>query len=282
MKVSDINPFIRFAEKIAYSGSSGTVNVFDSRIFYLVSNNAQIEIDGKTLKLCEGSLFYCIGGSSYNFSGAVGCELYILNFDLFQNRNDIKKPIAPFKTKGKAPIYTIEDTIDDGGALGSYIFIEDGYELGEKIRAIITEFGSKAPFFLEKSGALLKDVLIDIYRSETLIKSPALKTIEKVRSFIHQNIDKKITNAQLAYIAGYHEYHLNRMFLKHVGKTVHQYIIDTRTHTAKRMLATSDLSISDIAELTGFNSPTHFCSCFKAKTGISPAHYRESKHRDII
>ena len=282
MKVNDINPFIRFAEKLTYSGSYGNVNVFDSRIFYTLSGEAQLEINGNTLRLCEGALFYCHGGSQYSFTGSSGCELYILNFDLFQGRSNVKKALPPFKTNGKAPIYSGEETVEDAESLSSYIFIKDGYEIGEKLGEIVSEFGAKPPFFMEKCSAMLKAVIIDIFKSESFIKSPALKTIEKVCAYIRLNLDKKITNAELSYIAGYHEYHLNRIFQKHTGKTVHQYIIDARIHTAKRMLATTEMSVSDIAESAGFNSSTHLCACFKSQTGLSPAQYRKSKHPDII
>jgi len=280
MRLIDVNPFIRYAGKINFKGSQGTANVFDSRIFYVISGEGNIEIDGKTQKLGEGSLFYCPAASCYRLFGT--CELYILNFDLFQTRNDIKKTVRPFITDGKAPIYTDKQTVDDAKTFDSYIYIKDAYTIGEKIKSIISEHSTKAPFYREKCSALLKSVVVDIYRSESFIKSPTLKTIEKVCSYIRQNLGKKLTNAELSYIAGYHEYHLNRLFLQNTGKTVHQYIITERINAAKRMLATTDMTVSDVADSAGFNSSTHLCSCFKAQVGLSPSQYRESKHPDII
>lgn len=280
MKVCDINPFIRFAKKVNYSGNPGTVNVFDSRIFYVVSGEGNIEIEGKKQRLTEGSLFYCPSGSCYRFFGT--CELYILNFDLFQDRNNIKKALYPFVTNGKAPIYFLHETLDDAKTLETFVYIKDAYTIGEKIKSIISEHSKKAPFYKENCSAMLKSVVIDIYRSESFIKSPTLKTVENVCSFIRQNLDKKLSNNEIAYVAGYHEYHLNRIFLQNTGKTVHQYIIDERIHSVKSMLTTTDMTVSDIAESTGFNSATHLCSCFKAQVGVSPSQYRKSKHPDII
>ncbi len=279
MNVNDINPFIRFAAKVNHGRSLGMVNVFDSRIFYVISGEGNIEIDGKTLRLSEGSLFYCPGGSCYRFSGA--CELYILNFDLFQNRSNIKKAIYPL-TNDKSPIYSIEETVEDAQVLGSHIYIKDAYTIGEKIKKIISEHSTKASFYKENCSAMLKSAIIDIYRSESYIKSPVLNTIEKVCSYIRQNLAKKLTNSELSSLAGYHEYHLNRIFLQNTGKTVHQYIITERINTAKRMLATTDMTVSDIAESTGFNSTTHLCSCFKTIVGLSPSQYKKTKRLDIM
>lgn len=280
MKVSEINPFVRFAKSISYKNTASEVNVFDSRIFFVASGNAEITIDGNRFALSEGSLFYCASGSCYTILSD-GCTINVLNFDLTQARCDVKM-MSPYRIDSKGPIYSREVTLLDGGSLNSYIYIKDGDLLGSRVRDIIAEYGKEQPFFLEKCSAVLKELLIDIYRSESLIKSPALKTIEKISSYIQQNLGKKITNAELAYIAGYHEYHLNRIFLKHTGKTVHRYIIDARIDKAKQLLVTTDFTLSQIAESTGFNGCTHLCARFKSQLGISPSHYREHKRPTAI
>lgn len=279
MKVNDINPFVRLAKNINYKNTALDVNVFDSRIFFVSSGSAEIVIDGNKFILSENSLFYCAGGSLYTIlaDGLIN----VLNFDVTQSRTDVKR-ITPYKMGAKGPIYSRETELDDGGSLNSYIYIKDGDLLGAKVRDIIAEYNSKQPFFMEKCSAALKELLIDIYRSENLIKSPALRTIEKISSYIQQNLDKKITNSVLAYIAGYHEYHLNRIFLKNTGKTVHRFIIDARIDKAKQLLTSTDFTLSQIAENTGFNTSTHLCARFKEQTGISPTSYRQKKRPTAI
>jgi len=43
MKICEINPYIRFAEKILFKRRPGQFNVFDSRIFCVVSGEIEIE-----------------------------------------------------------------------------------------------------------------------------------------------------------------------------------------------------------------------------------------------
>ncbi len=282
MQVFEINPFLRFADSISFKSSRAEVNVFDSRIFSVISGCADILIDGQRFNLCEGSLFYCAGGSCYSLTTSESCIINVLNFDLTQQRNNITRSLPPYKLNGASAKYGREVILDDGGDLNSYIYIKDGYGLQAKISDIINEFSQKRPLYMEKCSAMLKDSLIEIYRSRMFVKTPSLKTLEKVISYINLNLNKKITNAELAAKAGYHEYHLNRLFLKHIGKTIHQYIIDARIEKAKSLLATTDMTIVEIAESAGFNSSTHLCGCFKSAVGLVPSEYRKIKYSDSI
>ena len=79
----------------------------------------------------------------------------------------------------------------------------------------------------------------------------------------------------------YHEYYLNRIFTKHVGMSMHRYILNLRINEGKRLLLNSNLSISDIASCIGFNSYTHFSSYLKKETGLSPFEYKNNFKNNI-
>ena len=66
----------------------------------------------------------------------------------------------------------------------------------------------------------------------------------------------------------------------HTKKTLHDYLIDYRLHVAKNYLRTTTLTITSIAEKTGFASYTYFIKLFREHTGLSPLQYRKS-HKNI-
>ncbi len=282
MRVNELNPFIRFAENISFKSRKAQVNVFDCRIFSIVSGELEIWIDQNSYLLKAGDLFYCSAGSCYQVCAAENCSIDVLNFDMTQSYSDIKKNIPPHKIRGGKKLYKNEIFIDDCDELNGYIYIENGYELQLKIKKIIKVYAQQQPFFAEKCSSVLKETLIDMYLSRYSLKTPALKTLESVTNFISLNINKKITNGELAGIAGYHPYHLNRIFLKYTGTTVHQYIMAERISAAKNLLSSTDMTMLEIAENTGFNSSTHFCGCFKEAVGCSPSQYRKEKRPIII
>lgn len=70
--------------------------------------------------------------------------------------------------------------------------------------------------------------------------------------------------------------HLQKVFLRCVGVTPYQYIMDCRHRKAKEMLETSKASIEEIARQCGFVNSAHFSTTFKQKEGLSPLVYKKS------
>ena len=275
MKVTDINPHIRFAEQIYLKRKPAQFNVFDCRIFCVVSGEVEIDIENSHYVLKEASLFYCAGGSRYIISCKQGCQLLCLNFDLSQDRKDITENRAPLKINPKnPPRYKLKEEIEDCAFFNSHFVIENDYSLNSKIKSIIKEFENKQIFFREKAGAVLKDILVDMYRTDLKKSENSTSAIETVISYINTNYENKIANSDLAKLTGYHEYHLNRIFKKQTGMTIHKFIMQVRINEAKKLIMTTDIPIYSIAEATGFNSDTHLSNCFKNYFGYSPLEYK--------
>lgn len=68
--------------------------------------------------------------------------------------------------------------------------------------------------------------------------------------------------------------YLCRLFQKNMGISVQQYIHTVRIEKAKEYLKDFHLKIYEVAELTGFNSSTHFNIVFKKIMQCTPAEYR--------
>ncbi|APV37648.1 AraC family transcriptional regulator (plasmid) [Acinetobacter soli] len=72
--------------------------------------------------------------------------------------------------------------------------------------------------------------------------------------------------------------HFCRMFREATGITPHQYILKCRLQRAEHLLNNSDLSISMVAEASGFNSQSHFTRLFLKKMGKNPSDLRRRLH----
>jgi len=60
------------------------------------------------------------------------------------------------------------------------------------------------------------------------------------------------------------------------GQNTQQHIHGKLIEKAKEKLSTTDLTISEIAYLLGFEHPQSFSKLFKAKTHLTPLAFRES------
>ena len=55
-----------------------------------------------------------------------------------------------------------------------------------------------------------------------------------------------------------------------------KYLTSIRIARAKELLTGTDIPISEIGELVGYDNPLYFSKIFKKNTGLSPREYRRS------
>ena len=94
-------------------------------------------------------------------------------------------------------------------------------------------------------------------------------------SYVIKHYNEKLVIDDLAHAAGLSRTVYIKRFRETTGKSPKQFITHTRIAAAKKLLAT-DLSISKIAEETGFYDAAHFMKTFLAITGMSPTEYRNA------
>lgn len=284
MNVYDINPFIRFAERIRHISEGNWVMVQDCRIFYVLSGKAELYMPNSHYSLIPGSLFYCHTGNSYNLVSD-GIECICLNFDLTQANNmhtaiypriSIANATQPsYMTAAKDTFFTEEDF------LTTHLFISNAAEYLNDLNTILKEFAMQKIYYKEACGGILKTLLINLYRHSLRTTDNSADAVTKVLDYIKSNFDKPITNQLLSEITSYHENHLNRLFLNHTGTTIHKYILSIRINEAKKLLLNTNLALLTIAEKTGFNSNAYFSNYFKQVEGMSPLEFRKKFQNKI-
>lgn len=97
--------------------------------------------------------------------------------------------------------------------------------------------------------------------------------IRKTISYICDHIYTKLTVNEIAEQIGYSRSRLSVLFRKETGVTLTRYIQMKKTEVAKNLIE-GGTKLSEISQLLGFSSQSHFCKCFRDETGISPGEYR--------
>ncbi len=243
-------------------------------MIYILGGFGELRINNNTYKLEKNTLFYCPWGTKYNIIPESDLVLYVLNFDFSQNYSDIVTSLSmEFDEYYPEPLEKI--IIEDSSMLNCFMILNDVPDFKKPIGDIINEFTAKKLFFRENTSSLLKSLLIKLHRENTGIPENSADKINKVIDYINLNFTNEIKNSELAEIAGYHEYYLNRLFICHMGISMHKFILQKRINEGKRLLLNTKLPISEIASKTGFNSTTHFSSYFKKEMDMSPFEYRK-------
>ena len=114
---------------------------------------------------------------------------------------------------------------------------------------------------------------------DTNVAAPA--KLKKVVSYIHENLDRKLTLPELAALTDWNMYHFARMFKKYLHEPPYQYLQKARIEKAKLLIQDETLSVSQVALELGFENHSHFSQTFRKRVGLSPDAYRKSLNKKV-
>ena len=92
----------------------------------------------------------------------------------------------------------------------------------------------------------------------------------RVLEVIAAALDARLTIERLAREVGLSPAHFARAFKQTMGRAPHQYLLALRLERARRLLETTQATLSDIAQRTGFADQAHFTRLFKRVFGTTP------------
>jgi AraC-like DNA-binding protein len=98
---------------------------------------------------------------------------------------------------------------------------------------------------------------------------------ESIVNYLQQNIDKQIRIQDIAKRVSYSPTGIKKIFREETGKTILGYFADLKIAEAKRLISTTDMSLSEISEQLGFSTPAYFSTYFKNYAKLSPSEYRK-------
>ena len=138
---------------------------------------------------------------------------------------------------------------------------------------------SKSLLMGYKCSAKLYDLLIEIRRQKMKEEEASgvskMKQLEPVISFINENFSKNPTIQDMAQTINASPQYLCRLFNKTFKMRPFVYMTLLRMQKAKELLIQEvDTPINNIAEATGYNDTSYFCSIFKKQEGVTPSEFR--------
>ncbi|MCT4598415.1 MAG: AraC family transcriptional regulator [Vallitalea sp.] len=94
--------------------------------------------------------------------------------------------------------------------------------------------------------------------------------------YIYSHINEKITIDQIADKVAISSSYLSRIFKDIMEVTIIEYINNYRLEKSKEYIKSTELTLTQISEILGFNSIHYFSKQFKNKYGVSPLGYSKS------
>jgi AraC family transcriptional regulator, dual regulator of chb operon len=103
-----------------------------------------------------------------------------------------------------------------------------------------------------KRPAWLKELLVEVNKPENL----------------YWDVSEAVSHTN------YSKTHLCRLFKEHMGVSLGEYLQKVKISNARDLLVNSDMSLSELCDIIGHSSLSHFSSIFKKTYGMAPGKYR--------
>lgn len=93
--------------------------------------------------------------------------------------------------------------------------------------------------------------------------------------YMDEHYTERLTLEKIAVELGYHKDYLSRIFNKTIGTGFSQHLSTMRLRFAVQLIRTTDLSLDEIADRSGFGNPHSFYDVFKENYQCTPGAYRK-------
>ncbi len=107
-------------------------------------------------------------------------------------------------------------------------------------------------------------------------QSAASPEIQQLVEWIHRHPEESLSMTAYARRANMSVSTFIRKFRAHTGLPPQRYITRQRIYHARELMISSQMSITDIARIVGYDNPLYFSRMFKKETGMSPRAYRQA------
>lgn len=214
----------------------------------------------KDIPLKAGDLFLLFPGEwhTYHPTGKNGWKSYWIGF---KGKNVDDRVKAGFLSVDK-PIYHV------GFSADIIRLYEEAYKRAQE----------EAPYSQQILAGIVNHLVGLMYALERSMKLSKDHTrvdmINLARLRIRESLEVDLTIQQVAEELGVSYSNFRKLFKEFTGISPALYQQDLRLQRAKELLATTTLSIKEIAYRLRFESPDYFSSKFKIKTGKKPSEFR--------
>lgn len=298
--MSDANHWLRFLSAegviLAQTRIAGDwgIQFFDrdgTYFHFVVEGHAFVDVDGMDpIKLLPGDIVLMPQGSGHKIahspeSPASGLNQFLSN----HNGQFSKEPIATNLICGAFGVdrFMLLPALQ---SLPAVLHLKAGSDDDSPVSATLKQLRKEIENAQLGSQILARHLLSSLFiyvlrewaesapaKVNTWFSAMQNPNIAKALACIHEDPSKDWSLEALAQEAGLSRSSFAKQFRDSVGETPHNYLTRWRFGIASRLLAQTDLTISEIAAQVGYTSEQTFNRAFKQVKGMTPSQERSKK-----
>lgn len=227
-------------------------------LMYITHGTGYVETEGRRRTLQEGDIVVldCYAPHRYAATGD-GWEIEWIHFD------------------GPMARHYYELAAKNGCVLR----MAGHYAATHSLRKLLTLYKDRVPAPELRLSKYITDLLTDVIlcAEESRGQAQQSAVVEESIRYISDHLDRDISVELLARQAMLSPFYFSRLFKRETGFTPHRYLVMVRLDYSRYLLRSSPLTVKEVAFRCGFNSESHFCTCFRQQLGMTPQEYRDEQ-----
>ncbi|MBO7746186.1 AraC family transcriptional regulator [Paenibacillus sp. MWE-103] len=280
-KLQSISPFVRMVKISESSALYGEWVDYDHVFTYIDGGEAEFILDGVKYPAKEGDMFLMPPFMPHLIRAVSDVPLvqYIVQFDLHadEERRRWKETTVINETTSRLPA---RERLLAAVPPASRLLPSERLALKRRFAAMLACFRDGGPYggLLLKAGCieLLHAYLASLADRDGREGNPAKgwATIERAIRYMNEHYgNPRLSNREIGRHIGVSANYLSSLFKEQIRVTMHKYLTHVRIEQAKQRLQEGRLSMTAIAEETGFSSIHMFSRAFKSAAGVPPSRY---------
>lgn len=228
-------------------------------LLIVIDRGGIVRIGDEKYRIEAGEAFLVFPNQFHMYSGMNGDSFGWLFFTFNLHSSELIKALRDSPRRLDATTFACLERL-----LGACVYpqhekpdgLEISYRLAELLRALLA---------CPQIPVVRRNLRQDDDRRELIM--------ERINTYVRENLNKSITISELAESLGYSVSYLRAVFRERLGVSLGRYIRESRLSEAAQLLQEPAIKVTDVAERCGFESLVVFSRAFKNAFGISPKDY---------
>lgn len=264
--------------------------IYDFELMYCFRGVAFCEIEDRKYEISRGDLLIVPPGKPHTFSLSQRnpAEIIWMHLDFFHypdrewvsgNYLDLVRYQKLYTSKLKHPEYIREIPVFEPNIhLPELLRVQNQAKMATYFRQIHVAFLDPSPFarLVVKSIAvnIIHQIFLSLWTDEAIMNTNAYR-VKQMLQFMQEHYFEPITVPEITAVTGLQRDYATRIFKEETGKTIVDMLNEFRLIQAQQLMLDMDLSLAEIAELTGFSSQNYLSTVCRKYYGTTPSKLRE-------
>ena len=230
---------------------------YEAELIYCLEGGVKAEINGEAVSLSKGDTVYVGSFAPHSYEAAENTRVVLVEF----GHELLREDFLSFTSLGDC-----------------FKVYPESHQVTEKMKEITAILEKPEDFNrLELIGQVYRlcaSLLRDLKTGESRSKQNELQRIAPALRLVQTNYTDNLTIEDACRETGLSPGNFCTIFKNAVGTGFHAYLNRKRTENACLLLKQTELSVDEVASLSGFSDIKTFYRVFRKETGMSPLNFR--------